>query len=108
MNKKQQEGECSLHLTLTSYHLRQFEQSGGCLEVATVEDDRGRRGRRRGPCDGHGVRHLAESPATDSRNEIGMTVNRAAVCFLGDINGNVKCLFYLTAVSCRILSAPSY
>lgn len=67
--KEPQGGDCRLHLTVTSYRLRQFEQPSGCLEVASVEDDSSRRRGRGGPGDRHGMRHLAESPATDSRND---------------------------------------
>jgi len=87
--EKPQEGECSLHLTVTSYRLRQFEQPSGCLEVASVEDESSRRRGRGGPGDRHGMRHLAESPATDSQPAVvtlGIKMNTAAVCFLSDIN----------------------
>ena len=67
--KKPQGGACSLHVIVASYHLRQFEQPSGCLEVASVEDESSRRRGRGGPGDRHGMRHLAESPATDSRND---------------------------------------
>jgi hypothetical protein len=46
------------------YRLRQFQQSSRGLEVASIEDDSSRRGRRRRPGDRYGMRHLAKSPET--------------------------------------------
>ena len=59
-----------------SYRLRQFEEPSDCLEVATVEDDGRRRRRRRGPGDRYGMRHLADSPATDTAvTNLGIKMN---------------------------------
>ena len=69
-----------------SYRLRQFEQPSGCLEVASVEDDSSRRRRRGGPGDRHGMRHLAESPATDSSNDTRIKISTAAACFLSFVS----------------------